>query len=112
MKTYALYGIDKYNHDRLLCVVQAADIREAARKFGGEAKAPTTVSGNSRFRLHVAGGHECAVFTRGNCTAEIVAQAERATAASPADADTVGGMQYGFANIYKELLIGSVPSIG
>lgn len=111
MKTYALYGIDKYNHERLLCVAQAADIREAARKFGGEAGEPSVVTGNSRYRIHVSGGHEVARFSRGNCTAEIVAGAERSTATSPQDADTVGGMQYGFANVYKELLVASLPSL-
>ncbi len=109
MRTYVLFGIDKYHHSRALATVLADDAAAAAAKLGGTSRNARVVGENDPYRLTVDKGQECAAFTPGPCTDEVLA-----AASGPADAASrlVAYYRYGTDNVYRQYLIGSLPSVG
>ena len=107
MKPYVLLGIDKYRNKRLICIVNAGDLTEAAAKLGGTVRDTMIVASGSPFQLYVDAGQECAVFTFGNCTDEVLAKA------AAADRDEtqrlIAYYRYGTDHIYREYVLGTVP---
>ncbi|MEY4744232.1 MAG: hypothetical protein RL272_177 [Candidatus Parcubacteria bacterium] len=108
MKTFVLFGIDKYHHGRALALVVADDVADAARKFGGMVRDVRVVGENDPYRLTVDRGQECATFTPGPCTDEVLA-----AATGPADAASMltAYYRYGTDNVYRQYLLGTLPTV-
>lgn len=109
MKPYVLFGIDKYHHARALAIVNADGIAAAAEKLGGKVREARTVGENDPYRLTADKGQECAIFTPGPCTDEVLA-----AATGPADAATklVAYYRYGTDNVYRQYQLATLPVAG
>lgn len=112
MKPYVLFGIDKYHGKRLICIVSAATIEDAARKLGGAARDAGVVASGSPRQLYVDAGQECATFVPGDCTDEVLAQASApAAGGSEAAHRLMAYYRYGTDHIYREYVLGTAPLV-
>lgn len=109
MKPYVLFRIDKYHHARALAVINADGIAAAANRLGGRIRDARTVGENDPYRLTVDKGQECAVFTPGPCTDEVLAAA---TGPADAAAKLVAYYRYGTDNVYRHYMLGTLPIAG
>lgn len=109
MKPYVLFGIDKYHHARALAIINADGIAAAADRLGGRIRDARTVGENDPYRLTVDKGQECAVFTPGPCTDEVLAAA---TGPADAAAKLVAYYRYGTDNVYRHYMLGTLPIAG
>jgi hypothetical protein len=109
MKTFVLFGITKYGTPRLLSVIQAEDLAKAGELLGGSL---SDVGGTERpeFQLYFELGAQCAVFTPGICTPEMLAKASENSSLNVED--LVGHYRYRFQNIFNKVVIGTAPRLG
>lgn len=110
MHPYVLLAIDKYQHHRLVCVVLAPSLREAAGKLAGTLSDARRVGQNDPYRLAFDVGEECAAFAPSEGTYEALR-----AAANPALGDAVRDLaayyRYGTDNCHKGYLLGSASVV-
>ncbi len=110
MKTFALFGIDKYEHERLLAVIKAESLQLAASRIGGKLT-DAGPSDRPRFQTHVPPAQFCGEFTAGNCTDEMLANITRPDADGDATRRLWAYYRYGTNNVYTRFIMTSVPSL-
>jgi hypothetical protein len=110
MRLYVLFGIDKYHNERLLCIIPATSVAEAARKV---ACTVTDVgkSADGHYPLYFEARQECAKIVIGDRAAFHEALARGANPDAPEDVlkRIITGYAYGTDNVYREYLIGTAP---
>jgi hypothetical protein len=112
MKSYVLFGIDKYRNPRLLCLIPAASVKDAARSL---ACSVTDVgkTADRHYSLYFEARQECAQLVIDDPAAFHEALAKGCNPDAPADvlAKLVASYAYGTDNIYRHYLIGTAPVI-
>ncbi|KPJ85099.1 hypothetical protein AMJ57_04345 [Parcubacteria bacterium SG8_24] len=108
--TFALLGVTKYHDAKLIGVVRAPDLVQAARLVGGEV---SDVGNGERpaYRLNFAAEAACGRFRAGPCTGEIIAEHHLKSFGSndPLVYEAVMRQTlYALANVYRDLIIGEV----
>lgn len=113
MRSYVLFGIDKYHNERLLCIIPAESVAAAAKKL----ECTVTEVGKTTdgyYSLYFEGRQECAKLVIPDPVAFHEALARGCNPDAPKDvlAKMVSGYAYGTENCYREYLIGTAPIIG
>ncbi len=110
MKAFALFGIDKYEHERLLAVVMDDSLVQAASRIGGKLT-DAGPSERSRYRTHVPPEQTCGEFSPGDCTDEMLANITRPDADGDASRRLWAFYRFGTKNVYRRFIMTSVPSL-
>lgn len=110
MRSYVLFGIDKYRHERLLCLIPAASLADAARKLSCTVT-EVGKAADRAYSLHFEARQECAKLVIDDRDAFHRALAKGCCPDAPEDflEKAVAGYAYGTAHVYREYLIGSAP---
>ncbi len=110
MRLYVLFGIDKYHNERLLCIIPATSVAEAARKV---ACTVTDVgkSAEGYYPLYFEARQECAKVVIGDRDAFHEALARGAHPDAPEDVlrRIIAEYAYSTEKVYREYLIGTAP---
>lgn len=109
-KSYVLFGIDKYRHSRLLCIVSAASIQDAARKLCCTV-ADVGRSGERAYSLYFEARQECGRLVIDDRDAFHMTLAKGRNSDAPQEVleKIADGYAYGTDHVYREYLIGTAP---
>lgn len=110
MKTYVLLSIGKNSDLRLVGIVLAETIQEAAGKLGGTLADARRVGEQDHFRHYFDVGNECGMFLPGPCTHEVLA-ASSGPGLKRAVRDLVAYYRYGTLNCHKGYVLGEPMTV-
>lgn len=109
MKTFALFGFTLIESAKIVCLVRAKDLKDAAASLAGEIGKVRLAENDTWLRMHFEVGAECSEFSAGICTPEMIVRASEKAGFNTEG--LVSNVRYTLQRSLHGLIIGEVACL-